>query len=132
MMLPSSSPYDAPIQFPLRPRLFFCFDKSCMHGVPLPTPLEKRTHQKQDMTDPPPTPLRPTRYAKRRRVEPIEASEPELEAVAVQIACETALLCHETVTGACLETCLETCLCTNPKPASSQVCKACATKLLRR
>ena len=84
------------------------------------------------MTDPPPAPLRPTRYAKRRRVEPVEASEPELEAVAVQIACETALLCHETVTGACLETCLETCLCTNPKPASSQVCKACATKLLRR
>ena len=89
------------------------------------------------MTDPPPAPLRPTRYAKRRRVEPIEASEPELEAVAVQIACET-------VTGACLETCLETCthllvdgddqcaLCTNPKSASSQVCKACTTKLSRR
>ena len=77
------------------------------------------------MTDPPPAPLRPTRYAKCRRVEPIEASEPELEAVAVQITCET-------VTGACLETCLETCLCTNPKPASSQVCKACTTKLLRR
>lgn len=39
----------------------------------------------KDMTDPPPAPLRPTRYAKRRRVEPIEASEPELEAVVVQI-----------------------------------------------
>ena len=95
------------------------------------------------MTDPPPAPLRPTRYAKCRRVEPIEASEPELEAVAVQIAGETALLCHETVTSACLEKCLETCtnllvdgdqcaLCTKPKSASSQVCKACTTKLSRR
>ena len=102
----------------------------------LSQPLSKKLTHKKDMTDPPPAPLRPTRYAKRRRVEPIEASEPELEAVAVQIACET-------VTGACLETCLETCthllvdgdqcaLCTNPKSASSQVCKACTTKISRR
>ena len=73
-------------------------------------------------------PLRPTRYAKRRRVEPIEASEPELEAVAVQTACEAALLCHETVTTARFEKCTnllvdgdQGALCTNPKSASSQV-----------
>ena len=83
------------------------------------------------MTDPPPAPLRPTRYAKRRRVEPIEASEPELEAVAVQIACETALLCLETCTNLLVDG--DQCaLCTNPKSASSQVCKACTTKLSRR
>ena len=84
------------------PKVTFPTKLSCT--ACLSQPLSKQlTHQK-DMTDPPPAPLRPSRYAKRRRVEPIEASEPELEAVAVQIACETALLCHETVTGASLYT----------------------------
>ena len=94
-MLPSISPYDLDS--------FFVSTKVLCTAC-LSQPLSKKlTHQKKHMADPPPAPLRPTRYAKRRRVEPVEASEPELEAVAVQIACETALLCHETVTGACLD-----------------------------
>lgn len=119
---------------------------------PSPCMTWPHTNQRMDTnTERLRAPLRLARHAKRRRSEPMQldasALEPELEAAVAQSiseVCEvfeTAQLCqyHETGVDTTFETCTNLLpdgdgavrLCTNPKSASSQVCKTCTSKLTR-